>query len=293
MLSKPTHISHHSYLLDSGAKTAIMYLRVSTSGQDTTGNGYELQLKAIEAFASVGRFRIVATYREAASAAGRSSVYQRPELAKALNHALEAGSVLVVYDFGRLSRDTLSFEVIASRFPASRILSVSDGGSLEEAFREGTLARGQAERELISSSTKMGLARKKATGTKLGNPHIKDLSPKGSEAWKQETHSRSKDIAKVILKMGWPQAVISNGYLANELNHRGLLTGHGLPFDPRRVAGPRKSAEDLLRRAQEGVHGRKAAGAACCSAQTAATALQEAASLDEAKWSRPPSFGRF
>jgi hypothetical protein len=159
------------------------------------------------------------------------------------------------------------------QLPASRILSVSDGGSLEEAFREGTLARHQAERELISSSTKMGLARKKATGTKLGNPHIKELSPKGNEAWKQETHSRSKDIAKVILKMGWPQAVISNGYLANELNHRGLLTGHGMPFDPRRVAGPRKSAEDLLRRAQEGVHGRKAAGAACCSAQTGPVAL--------------------
>lgn len=79
----------------------VAYYRVSTQRQGRSGLGLEAQEAAVREFAKREGAPIIARYTEIES--GRNP--DRPELRKAIGHALQSGSTLVVAKLDRLSRN--------------------------------------------------------------------------------------------------------------------------------------------------------------------------------------------
>ena len=143
----------------------IAYNRVSTEKQGRSGLGLEAQQAAAKAFvASRGASgKLLASYTEIES----GKRVDRPELAKALEHARLTDGVLLIAKLDRLSRDAhflLGLPKAGVRFTAADMPHADN-------FTVGIMALvAQKERESISERTKAALAAAKARGVKLGNP---------------------------------------------------------------------------------------------------------------------------
>jgi DNA invertase Pin-like site-specific DNA recombinase len=205
----------------------ISYLRVSTDRQGRSGLGLEAQAKAIEDYVKRKGASVLASYVEVES--GKAQ-HNRPELAKALQHAKLTGATLVIAKLDRLSRN------------AAFLLALIDAGGafvaadLPEAnhLTVGIMALvAQQEREAISRRTKEALAAAKARGVKLGNPQgaaALRRAGKGNvssvEAIKAKADRFAEELAPVLgeLRRG---GVTSLGGIAQALNERGILTPRG------------------------------------------------------------------
>lgn len=145
--------------------TFVAYARVSTVKQGRSGLGLEAQQEAINAYLKPGDKLLAPTYVEVES--GKRS--DRPELAKAIDHAKLTGATLLVAKLDRLARNV-------------RFLHTVLESGVEVAFCdlpqvEGAMGRfiinqmaGVAELEagLISERTKVALKAAKERGVKLG-----------------------------------------------------------------------------------------------------------------------------
>jgi DNA invertase Pin-like site-specific DNA recombinase len=148
-------------------KLLISYVRVSTQKQGRSGLGLEAQQAAISSFATGIGGRVLTEYREIET--GKKN--DRPELAKALNHAKHAGACLVVGKLDRLARNT--------RFLLTIIESGADvafcdlpqvqPGPTGKFILTQFAAVAELEAGLISQRTRDGLAAAKARGAKLGS----------------------------------------------------------------------------------------------------------------------------
>ena len=87
------------------AKPAIGYVRVSTSPQGRSGLGLEAQQAALDRFAQVEGFDILATFTEIETGKGSDALDRRPKLADALKLARKRKAPVIVAKLDRLSRD--------------------------------------------------------------------------------------------------------------------------------------------------------------------------------------------
>ena len=159
----------------------ISYLRVSTAKQGQSGLGIEAQRESVQRYVKDGD--ILAEYVDVLS--GKRT--DRPELAKALQHALAANAVLIVAKLDRIGRK------------ASHVLSLLDDSGVDVAFADtpnasslelGVLAVvAEQEGRAISDRTTRALAAAKARGVQLGNPNSADVLALGS--WKLRRRGRS------------------------------------------------------------------------------------------------------
>jgi DNA invertase Pin-like site-specific DNA recombinase len=149
----------------------IAYVRVSTSAQKDSGLGIEAQQQAIVSYAkSVGR-KIVKTYEEVES--GKNC--ERPELAKAINHAKRAGALLVVAKLDRLARNV----AFLSKLMESKVEFVAcDNPNATPLTIHILAAVAEHEARQISQRTKDALAAYKARGGLLGgsDPRCRKLT---------------------------------------------------------------------------------------------------------------------
>lgn len=86
-------------------KTAIAYIRVSTTQQGKSGLGLEAQQAALARFAEAEGFDLVQTFREVETGKGADALGRRPQLAAALKTAKKIKSPIIVAKLDRLSRD--------------------------------------------------------------------------------------------------------------------------------------------------------------------------------------------
>ena len=143
------------------------YLRVSTDRQGKSGLGLEAQQAAVEAFVA-GRgadARLLQSFTEVES--GKHA--DRPELARAMEHARLTGSTLLIAKLDRLSRDAhflIGLQKSGVAFTACDM-------PYADQFTVGIMALvAQKEREMISERTKAALQVAKARDTRLGNPRL-------------------------------------------------------------------------------------------------------------------------
>ena len=144
-------------------KRFISYLRVSTTAQGQSGLGLEAQRESVQRY--VGDGEILAEHCDVLS--GKRT--DRPELAKALEHARAARATLVVAKLDRVGRK------------ASHVLGILDDADVEVRFADtphasslelGVLAVvAEQEGRAISERTRAALKAAKARGTVLGNPN--------------------------------------------------------------------------------------------------------------------------
>jgi DNA invertase Pin-like site-specific DNA recombinase len=216
------------------SKNYIAYNRVSTEGQGRSGLGLGAQQAATKTFvASCGvDAKLLASYTEVES--GKRS--DRPELAKALEHARLTDGILLIAKLDRLSRDAhflLGLQKAGVRFTAVDMPHADN-------FTVGIMALvAQKERESISDRTKAALAAAKARGVKLGNPngaaHIAGrYQKKAVAALKAGADERAKGLASTIAGIR-SDGVTSANAIAAELNRREIATPRGGKWSARSV----------------------------------------------------------
>src|SRR5258706_16404973 len=86
-------------------RTAIGYVRVSTSAQGRSGLGLEAQRAAIACFADAEGLDVTRVYEEIETGSGAEAIDRRPQLAAALKTARKAKSPVLFAKIERLSRD--------------------------------------------------------------------------------------------------------------------------------------------------------------------------------------------
>jgi DNA invertase Pin-like site-specific DNA recombinase len=144
------------------ATEIIAYCRVSTRRQGASGLGMEAQRASVEGFAKQNGARIAGLYVEVES--GKKS--DRPQLAKALAHALRTKATLVVAKLDRLARNMAFLSALMdSKVP----FMACDNPHANRLTLHILAAVAENEAKAISDRTKAALAAAKARGQKLGS----------------------------------------------------------------------------------------------------------------------------
>jgi DNA invertase Pin-like site-specific DNA recombinase len=223
--------------VDSKERRLVAYLRVSTDKQGIRGLGIEAQRRAVSEYVirQGGTTKLLAEYTEVES--GRR--VDRPELLKAIDHARNAGALLVIAKLDRLSRDVhfltglekAGVEFVACDMPNANRLTITILAAVAE-----------HEREMISERTKAALAIAKSrialTGQRghpqvkrLGNPHgAKHLQRSSNKEAVATIKARADDTAfrvKRAISLIDGSTSMSNHELAEALNDRGVLSPRG------------------------------------------------------------------
>jgi len=135
----------------------IAYYRASTQRQGQSGLGIEAQKYAVK------DYDIIAEYTEIES--GKNN--NRPELARALAHAKEAGATLLIAKLDRLARNV---HFITGLLEAGVPIQCADMPEADRTFLQMAAVFAEWEGRRISDRTKAALAAAKRRGVKLGSP---------------------------------------------------------------------------------------------------------------------------
>lgn len=205
----------------------VAYLRTSTDDQRL---GIEAQRETVERMARERGCTIAREYVEHESG-GKND---RPELARAINHARRIGAILAVAKLDRLSRDPIFLlTLIQGNVP----IIFGDLSDLD-----ATTAAGMAqlhvmvmiagfERKRISERTRDALQALKAKGVKLGTPAnlTAEARAKGVKAASSSRTARAiaemTDVAPIIAKLRADGATLQA--IADHLNAEGYATRKG------------------------------------------------------------------
>jgi DNA invertase Pin-like site-specific DNA recombinase len=226
---------------------AVAYYRVSTAAQGRSGLGLDAQRAAVEAVSGQRSLTLLAEYTEIES--GKRN--DRPQLAKALQHARLTGAVLVIAKLDRLSRNAaflLTLRESGARFMAADFPDAND-------LTIGLLAVvAEAERQAISRRTRDALAEIKTrierdgtyrsprsgrTVERLGNPdgwaNRRRSNAKAVAAVKANAAARAEALSDVLASLA-AEGVTSASGIARELNRRGFRTPRNGAWHPSTVA---------------------------------------------------------
>jgi DNA invertase Pin-like site-specific DNA recombinase len=212
----------------------VAYYRVSTTKQGKSGLGLEAQEAAAAAFIA-GRgsdAELLGTYTEVES--GKRD--DRPELARAMEHARLTGATLLIAKLDRLSRDAhflLGLQKASVEFTAADMPHA-------DKFTVGIMAMvAQNEREAISQRTKEALAAAKARGQKLGNPngaaHLRRFGNGAAvNAVKRQAKQRATGLAATLGGLN-AEGITSANAIAGTLNARHIAAPRGGKWTARSV----------------------------------------------------------
>jgi DNA invertase Pin-like site-specific DNA recombinase len=210
----------------------VAYYRVSTDKQGRSGLGLEAQKSAVQAVLRPGD-HLAAEYTEIES--GRRT--DRPELARALNHAKVNRAALVVAKVDRLARNVHFLETILNGGVEVRFADLPQlSGPTGRFILQQMAAVAQLEAGLISERTKAALVAAKARGKKLGGYRGHTVDSKlGTVARQQKADARAKDLAPVVSEIQATGAVTLTE-VANALNLRRVPTARSGKWTPTKVS---------------------------------------------------------
>lgn len=203
----------------------VLYTRVSTREQCTSGLGLEAQRAKAMSYLNGGDWRIVAEFQEVES--GKNN--QRPQLARAMAECRLRGATLLIAKLDRLSRDAhfllglekAGVDFVCADMPSANKLTVGIMAVVAE-----------QERELISQRTKDALAARKARGLKLGNPANLTAAARAegraraAEVKCAKASARWADLAPILAEIRSGGARTQRA-IADALNGRGIPTPRG------------------------------------------------------------------
>lgn len=200
-------------------KTAIAYIRVSTSRQGKSGLGLDAQREAISRFARAEGFDLIGERVEVETGKGSDALERRPELRAALDDARKAGAVVIVAKLDRLSRDVAFIAgLMAKRVP----FVVAELGPDADPFMLHLYAAlAEKERALISVRTKDALAAARRRGVELGKHGREVLAPENQK----RAQERAEGLRAVFA--GKLAAGKSLRTIVDELNAEGIATARG------------------------------------------------------------------
>jgi DNA invertase Pin-like site-specific DNA recombinase len=192
----------------------IAYYRVSTQKQGRSGLGLEAQQATVAEFIRARGGYLSASYTEVES--GRRA--DRPELARAIEHARRAQGKLVVAKLDRLTRDTVFFLTLIDGGSDVVFCDLPDvpPGPMGRFFLTMMVAVAELERGFTSRRTKDAMAAYKARGGVLGaaRADVPSLTPEA----RTEGSKRSGEVSRARAEKGL--ALV--GPIIRELRGKGL-----------------------------------------------------------------------
>jgi DNA invertase Pin-like site-specific DNA recombinase len=217
---------------------AIMYLRKSTENQSESQSAQEEQIRT---FLAGYRTKILATYRESASARNETDGVNRPEFKKAISQAMRRDGFVVVATIDRFTRTTTTFDSFCDL--GGCVVAADQGFGQYEHVMRGLVARAQENSELTSRRTREGQRKARERGVIFGAPDIRtNAQPKGVDANVQRARSRYerfKELEAHAVSAGMKTAA----GVADFLNLRGHRTARGCPWSPANVLRMRRQVK--------------------------------------------------
>lgn len=207
---------------------AIIYTRVSTTGQAMEGVSLEAQLTKAKAWAEANGYCVGGTYSDAGISGKRAG--NRPGLQDALREVCaERGNVLIVYSLSRLARSTKDAISIAEQIEKAGADLVSLTERIDTTSAAGKMVfrmlavLAEFERDLVSERTKAALAYKSAKGERIGQiPCGYKLASDGVSLVEDEDEQATIADIRVMKATG-----LSWREIAEMLNARGVTTKKG------------------------------------------------------------------
>lgn len=210
---------------------AIIYTRVSTTGQAEDGVSLEAQARRARAWADANGCEVAAVHSDAGISGKRAA--NRPGLQAALDAACENGGALVVYSLSRLARSTKDAILIAERLDKAGADLVSLSESLDTTTAAGKMmfrifaVLAEFERDLVSERTKAAKAHLREQGRYLGGkvPFGFQVAEDGEHLEEDPDEQATLADLQSMRACGWSWRKI-----AEELNRRGVPTKEGQPW---------------------------------------------------------------
>lgn len=150
---------------------AIIYARVSTEEQKLYGYSLNAQIEVCKKYCEQRGWEVVMIYKEAISSKKED---RRPQFKRAITFLKEGGAdVLVAWKLDRISRSNFEFQKLL-REVGYKFVTVEDNMDLTDERKkleaDIRIAFAEEERRNISKRTKLGLARARAEGKRIGRP---------------------------------------------------------------------------------------------------------------------------
>ncbi|MEI6829007.1 MAG: recombinase family protein [Synechococcaceae cyanobacterium ELA445] len=213
------------------AKTYVTYLRLSRESRGGRNYGLDAQRRDLDLF--LGQLcpepdgcSEIASYVEIQSGADDD----RPELAKAIEHAKREGAELLVAKLDRLSR-RVSF--IAGLLDDRRLsFRVANMPNADKFQLHIYAALAEQEREFIGARTKAGLAAAKAQGKRLGG--IRPNTITRNDSAKAKAINGAEQLRPLLVALKAQGASLRD--MAQALAGAGAVTRNGKPLSPSTVA---------------------------------------------------------
>ena len=174
---------------------AVVYRRVSTTEQGSSGLGLDAQLAACTAYCEARGWIIASVHDDVCS----GSAKRRAGLEAAISD-LRAGDVLIAAKADRLARSLSMFVRLVERAKSGEWAIVAADGSVDLTTPHGRAMAAMAavfadlERELIGARTRDALAAARQRGTRLGrpaNPSRGHNDPQGETDASEGLHARA------------------------------------------------------------------------------------------------------
>lgn len=199
----------------------VLYLRVSTQKQGSTGHGIQAQERDINIFlTSHHDHEVIGKFVEVES--GSNS--DRPELERALTLCRQKSAILLVQKVDRLSRDV---EFIAKLLKEKNLkLRVANLPNADNFQIHLFAALGQQEREFISQRTKAAMRSAKERGVVFGNPRLSEINRVRSK----KANKTDQLILPVITPLRDKGMTFQE--ITEVVNQMGLRTSTGCEFFP-------------------------------------------------------------
>lgn len=222
---------------------AVGYLRVSTDAQ-ARGVGLEAQRAAVETYSRETNTHLLETIEESHTATDGTPLLERPGFRRALDLALQAGCPILVSRMDRVSRNLRVFRDFRQSFDVV-IIPVCDVDVLASPGQRARIAEAEATARTKYVNQMAAYERMRAEGKKLGNAKPSEQAHQHSIKVRQSfAEQRVEKIATVIEEVG---VDVSRRKLADELNCRGVTTGHGQEWTVDRLRRDHVAALNLIK----------------------------------------------
>jgi DNA invertase Pin-like site-specific DNA recombinase len=216
----------------------VVYLRVSTARQGTSGPGIEAQREAVARYVANAGGQIVAEVVETES--GKRG--DRPELARALAACRAHRATLLIAKLDRLARNV---HFISGLMKSGVPFVAVDMPNATPFMLHVYAAVAEEEGQAISARTKAALAAAKARGVKLGNPRLvpgnRDQACRAAAAKSAKAAARAADLRPIIAEIRAAGVSTLTGVVA-------ALVARGVPTPSGRGAWSPASVMRLQRR---------------------------------------------
>lgn len=214
-------------------KTAVGYVRVSTSGQAEDGVSLEAQEARIRAWCTLENYNLTQVFIDRGLSGGRAD--NRPALQEALQ-AVGRGDAVIVYSLSRLARSTKDTLAIAETLDRRGADLVSLSEKIETTSAAGKMVfrllavLSEFERDVIAERTSAAMHHLRAQGRHIGGQVPFGFLVVDGKLVASTYEQEAMKFAKNLRDLGLPFRSI-----AQVLEEHGFLSRTGFRFDPKQV----------------------------------------------------------